>query len=83
MTVTYWATRDSVTARTDEDRAMAHAQIYKGDDLDNAKSALVDYMRNEADGLVTRYSQQPWALNRAAAIFEQFPKVEEFDFPDT
>lgn len=46
--VTYFASRDSLTAWRDEDRAMAHATIISGEpDLAVAKQALVDYITKE------------------------------------
>jgi hypothetical protein len=46
--VTYFASRDSLSAWRDEDRAMAHAQIVSEEsDLDDAKQAMVDYITKE------------------------------------
>lgn len=52
MTSTYTVSRDAETTGsgrrlTDEDRAMAHEMIYHGTDLDEAKSKMANYMRDE------------------------------------
>jgi hypothetical protein len=50
--VTYFATRDSLTASRDEDAAMAHASIASGETSETkAREALSDYMVKEARSL--------------------------------
>lgn len=46
--VRFVATRRSATAWRDEDVAMSWVDIYSGDDEDDARKALVDYMVEEA-----------------------------------
>ncbi|QHB37407.1 hypothetical protein I5G58_gp105 [Mycobacterium phage BirdsNest] len=73
--IRYFATRDSKGARTDEDAAMAHVSIYSGESLDEARVALRDYMRKEADWLVSDRYRSATGLRRAADILEAADRV--------
>ena len=49
---TYYVTRDTDNDRaSDEDRAMAHVSIYRGESLTDAQAALKRALRDEADDL--------------------------------
>lgn len=75
MKVEYFANRDAVQARSDEDAAMAHARIYFGDDLAEAREALYAYMVKEVMWLTDRRYVSPLSLRRAADILEAADKV--------
>jgi len=84
--VRYFATRDSATAWRDEDRAMAHATIYSGDSLDEAREALKAYLLREAGHLMEgRSVTKPgdlWAIKRAAGLADLAQNVGELDPSD-
>ena len=65
---------------TDFDRAMAHENIYVGDDHLAARSKLVDAMNREANDLIDTRSAR--ALRRAADILESRIKAIGLN-PDT
>lgn len=77
MSVLYWATRDSLKARTDEDAAMAHASITKNEpDLLVAKKALANYMLDEANDLANR----DWAEKRVKDLRDKALDVMAAEF---
>lgn len=56
MSVEFWAVRDSLTAMRDEDQAMAHVTIIKGQpDEQVARKLLAEYMIGEAEYLIKNY----------------------------
>lgn len=77
MTTTYTASRDSDNSRTDEDKAMAHELIYHGGDLDLAREAMANYMRQEAEYL--RRHADTETDDRADAIELSIVEVVKLD----
>lgn len=74
--VTYFASRDSLNARGDEDRAMGHASIISGEaDFDKARAALTNYMVNVEGASLAKYPDKEWAVNRMAAIFDAVQRL--------
>ena len=72
---TYYVTRDTDNDRaSDEDRAMAHVSIYRGESLTDAQAALKRALRDEADDLThgreVTNSMDVWAFKRAVAMME-------------
>jgi hypothetical protein len=83
MTTQYFATRDSDNAQTDEDRAMAHAVIYRGDYLPDAQDALYHYMMDEAKYLLKPNGyRSPKGDQRAYDIQEAAKKALNLTPPD-
>lgn len=79
--VTYHASRDSLTASGDENRAMCHASIYGGESFKEAKKALADYMVNEAGYLIQESTSE--ALHeRAAKMLAKVADVFAAKFPE-
>lgn len=77
MITTYFVTRD--TARktaSDENRAMAHALIGKFDNFDVAKKALVDYMEDEVEWLLSKKYRSTSSLRRAVDIIDGIETVK-------
>lgn len=74
--VTWFASRDSEGARSDEDRAMAHLDIYKGDSLDAARSALAAAMEHEISYLVEGRYRSSRSLRKAADMVDAVPQVK-------
>lgn len=68
--ISFYATRDSATAWRDEDVAMAHAKIYSGDSLDEARAELRAYILREVDWLVGSTYRSARSLRRAAELLE-------------
>lgn len=76
-TVEYIAQRDGgPSIRGDENRAMAHARIYRGDSLADAQAALYAYMIREAEWLMTGPYRSARSVARAAEILEAAESVE-------
>jgi hypothetical protein len=79
--VSYHASRDSLSAWRDEDRAMAHASIVsKEPSLKEAKKALAHYMVDEAMSLLSKENRD-WAASRAAQIFDGIKELAAAEFP--
>lgn len=78
------AYRDSVFAGSDEDRAMAHADIVTGEaDFSAACKALAAYMVKEADYLAA--IDREWAKDRITALYTaagQVMSADETDFEE-
>lgn len=84
MTTTYWVTRDAANPRDDENAAMAHVQIYKGDDLADARFHLTQYLIKEANGLAadaprTVQVRDAWRFERIAGLLAAADTVEQMD----
>ena len=81
---TYFVTRDTDNDRaSDEDRAMAHVSIYRGESLTDALAALKRALRDEADDLThgreVTDSMDVWAFKRAVAMMELANDVASMD----
>lgn len=70
--VKFFASRGSATAWRDEDVAMASVAIHSGDDEDEARKALIDYMINEE---AASLAKSDWATGRITAIFAAAQKL--------
>ena len=67
-TTTYFVSRDSATATTDYDSAMAHASIATTETLAEAQQALTDYMTKEVAWLLDPKYLSSNSMRRAADI---------------
>lgn len=70
MTTTYFVSRDSATANTDYDSAMAHKSIAKTETLTEAHVALQAYMEGEVKWLTEGRYVTSSSLRRAADIMD-------------
>lgn len=68
VATTYIATRDSMRATSDEDRAMAHVDIARDTDLETVRIALQNYMIGEVAWLRQRRYASPVSSERADSI---------------
>ena len=76
--VRFYAGRSVPSARGDFDTAMTSVDIHSGDDEDEARKALVNYMVNVEGASLAKYRSEPgggWATDRMAAIFDAVQQV--------
>jgi hypothetical protein len=82
-TVKFIVTRDTARATaTDEDRAMAHAQHYSGDDLSAAQTALYCVLQAEATWLSEASYRSARSLRKAADMLDAADHVHTL-IPET
>jgi hypothetical protein len=76
--VKFHVSRRSLSAWRDEDVAMSHVDIYSGDDEDEAKKALINYIVNDEAAPLAKYGDggnDHWAVRRMAALFDVVQQV--------